>query len=177
MIHIAGSTNRTFSFPAPLKTAFEFYSDMERTLGFLTHVSLTHRYNEQQYRMLYHTTELGIYRIQLFCDIDIQMDRDAWILGIQPSKSFAPVEQEVGLYSISGQGIYSSQSIFKPVGNRTEIEYRLKLQAYLPVPYGVRFVPTPVLNSAAHRITEWRIHEIVQGFIDRSIRYYQTSIR
>jgi hypothetical protein len=175
MIHISGSVNRTFVFPAPLETAFDFYADMERTLGFLTHISLVQHRSERRYRMLYHTTELGVYRINMYCDIEIRLDRNAWTLSILPAKDVPPVAPEITLYSMAAQGTYSSQSIFTTSGSRTQIEYRLNLDANLPVPFGARLMPTSVTNAIAQNITQWRIHEIAEGFIERSIRYYRAA--
>lgn len=175
MIRIIGSVHRTFIFPAPLESAFEFYADIERTLGFLTHISLVQRRSDRQYRMLYHTSELGVYRIKMYCDIDVQLDRQARVLRITPSTGIPPVAQEIGVYSLSAQGTYSSQSVFTPMQDQTQIDYQLNLNASMPVPYGVRFMPGSVLNSIAHGITEWRMHEIAEGFIERSIRYYTSK--
>jgi hypothetical protein len=57
------------------------------------------------------------------------------------------------------------------------VEYRFHLNAELPVPVGIRFMPEPVLNGIASSITQWRIDEIVDGFIQRSLDSYRLSQR
>jgi hypothetical protein len=175
MITIAGSVERSFIFPAPLGEAFEFYADLNRTLSFLTHISLVEQRSEQRFRMLYHTVELGLYRVYLYCDIQSTLVRTDWALHIQPDMQPLPVRQEFGLNHLTAQGYYSSESMFYPSGDQTRIEYFLKLNAKMPVPFGARVIPESVLNSIAHNITQWRIHEIVEGFIHHSIQTYQGS--
>jgi hypothetical protein len=175
MITIAGSVERSFIFPAPVDEAFEFYADLNRTLSFLTHISLVERRSDLRFRMLYHTLELGIYRVHLYCDIQSTLDRNNRILHIQPDLQPLPVKQEFGLDHLKAQGYYSSKSIFHSSDNQTCIDYRLNLDATMPIPFGARVIPESVLNSIAHNITQWRIHEIVEGFIHHSIQAYRSS--
>jgi len=173
MINIIGSIQRSFIFPANRPTAFEFYSDWQRTLSYLAHISFQRQSNNQHFRMLYSTTELGIYQVLLHCDISIEQDRNAWKLHIQPQEGTTPAVSKAGLYSIEGKGYYSSQSHFHEMGERTRIEYCLNLHADLPVPHAIRFMPAPILQNVARRITQRRVEEIVEKFIQRSIEDYE----
>jgi hypothetical protein len=172
MITISGSIQRSFIFPADLNTAFEYYCDLRRTFSFLTHIYLVQQYRELQYRLAYSTTELGIYRVRLMCDIETEMDRKNWVLRIYPLKEITPTPAEVGIQSLLGQGYFASESVFYPMGDQTQIDYSLKIQARLPVPYASRFIPDPVLSKAANNITHWRMQEIAEGFIERSVDFY-----
>ncbi|MBN1148096.1 MAG: hypothetical protein JXA78_12630 [Anaerolineales bacterium] len=171
MIKIAGSIHRSFIFPANRPDAFEFYADLERTLSFLNHISLLRSYSDLQYRMLYNTTELGIYHVRLFCDIETELDRDARAIRIHPleGKGIAPAGSNAGLYSSAAKGYYTSESLFAEEGDRTRVDYYLQIWATLPTPHGIRFMPNIVLNNIARTITQRRIHEIAEGFIERSV--------
>lgn len=176
MITIAGTAHRSFSFPADLTTAFEFYSDMQRTFGFLSHISILKHYSEEQYRMAYHSTELGIYRIQIICNIQAELDQKTSVIRIRPLKSVPAIQNKAGLYSLTAQGYFTSDSIFSQQDGKTEIDYRLKLNAKLPVPHGVRFMPGPVINNIARGITQRRLQEVVEGFIQRSTRAFHQQV-
>jgi hypothetical protein len=175
MITITGSVHRSFQFPSHREAAFDFYADVRRTLSMLPHISVVRQYRPDQYRMVYSTTELGIYRVRMLCDIQTELDRKAGVLRIQPMPDPPPVASEAGIYSLTGQGIFASQSIFSNTGQSTEVEYQFHLSGELPVPLGIRFMPESVLNGIASSITQWRIDEIVDGFIQRSIDAYRLS--
>lgn len=169
MIKIAGSIHRFFIFPAELPLAFAYYSDLGRLLNYLPHIFLVRAYSFKQFRMLYSTTELGTYHIRIFCDLQSQLDGKEKILYINPLDIAPPVEAEASLRSATTQGCYSSKHVFHSEGNQTRIEYNLQLQADLPVPLGLRFMPGSMVNRIAHNIAKWRMREIAEGFIERSI--------
>jgi hypothetical protein len=172
MITIAGSVHRSFIFPANFQTAFAYYSDFRRTLSFLDHISVTRQYAEDEYRMLYSATELGIYRVRIICDMKAEIDRRQGYLRVHPLEGIPPIQSKAGLYFLSGQGYYNSESIFNPDGDKTKIEYKLRLHARVPIPIGLRFMPIGVINEIARNITQWRITEIAEGFIERSLRAF-----
>jgi hypothetical protein len=169
MIKIAGSVHRSFTFPAELPLAFTYYSDLGRILTYLPHISLVRAYAYNQFRMLYNTTELGTYRIRIFCDLQAQLDGKGHALLIKPLDIAPPVEPEAGLRSSMAQGFYSSRSVFRDKGDKTRVEYNLRLWANLPTPLGLRFMPGSVIGRIANNITNWRMREIADGFIERSI--------
>ena len=173
MLDIAGSAKRSFVFPADLSTAFLYYSDLSKTLPFLPHISVLRKHTEDQYRVLYSTTEMGIYQVRIICDFQAECDQLEWGLRIHPLEDIKPPSIEAGFYSLTGYGLFNSESDFFADGKRTLIVYRLKLAARLPVPAGIRLMPKAVLNTIAHSITDWRIQEIAEGFIEKSIRAFK----
>jgi len=174
MIKITGETHRSFIFPAELPTAFEYYSDLNRTFSILPHISILQQYDEGQFRMLFSTTELGIYRVRLICDLQAEIDQDHWIVRFLPLAEAPHVKNKAGISSLSGKGYYSSISLFRPQENHTQIDYKLRLHANLPVPFGLRFMPTNIINDIAARITQWRINEIAETFIEHSLYAFQS---
>ena len=172
MIKLAGSVHRSFVFPADYQTAFNYYRDFNRTLSFLKHISVSNRYAEGEYRLEYNTKELGLYQVRLVCDMQVEIDHLQGILRIRPLQRASAVQSKAGMYSLYAQGFYNSESIFRAHGDRTEIEYKLRLRARLPIPMGLRFMPGSVINEIARNITRWRIREIADGFIERSLRAF-----
>ncbi|RPI34192.1 MAG: hypothetical protein EHM70_03620 [Chloroflexota bacterium] len=171
-ITIKGQTRRAFTFPAKMPDAFRFYCNAPVILKLLPHISLTHTYGPDCFRMLYSTTELGVYRIRLYCDVRVQPDLENRTLRFIPFDGSMPVEPESGLSTSTGQGHYSSESVFHDEGSQTRVDYSLQLNASLPAPLSAIFMPPGVRDAIAAGITDRRIREIAGGFIERSIRLY-----
>jgi len=175
VITLNGSTQRQFSFPDSLAAATRYYRNFDTIFDFLPHISLMQKYGPNRYRALYHTIELGVYRVKLYCDLQIHFDEANQTLTVTPLSGPTPVKQSVSVQALVAQGQFSSQSVFVARGDETQIDYRLKLTAALPKPFGLSLVPDSVMNQITHSIADWRIHEIAGGFIDRSIAAYQST--
>ena len=168
MIRVAGSVHRSFVFPAELPLAYAYYADIGRVLSYLPHICLARTYGTDQLRLLYHSTELGLYRIRIFADVQTLLE-DGRVLHVRPLDTQPPVQAEAGAHSATAQGYFASQSTFHDMDSQTRIEYKLRLRADLPTPLGLRVMPGLVVGSIARSITNMRIREIVEGFIGRSI--------
>lgn len=176
MITLAGSSHLSFQFPAELPIAFDYFGHIRRTLALLPHIQLQAEYGPMQYRMQYATLELGLYQVRLVCDIQVKLDEAEKLLCIEPFEGWPPVKAAATLNTLTAPGYYRSRSHFTPLeAGLTQIDYQLKLDAALPTPLLARIMPTPVLNSIAHNIANGRIHEIAQGYIQRSIEDYASS--
>jgi len=169
MITVAGSANRSFIFPADLPTAYAYYTDLSRILSYLPHIYIVRTYDDDQLRMCYNTVELGTYKIKIFCDLQADLDAERRALRVRPLAGVSPVKARSGLRSTTAAGHFVSESLFFEEGNQTRIDYRLELRAKLPTPMGLRFVPGTVINGIASSITNRRIKDIADGFIERSI--------
>jgi hypothetical protein len=172
MISVFGSARRSFVFPSNLPTAFAYYSDLDRILSYLPHISVLKAYSANRFHMLYSTTELATYRIRVHADVQATPDKDARVLRVSPLTSLPPVRAEAGIRSSTAQGYFSSESIFYDEGDETRIEYSLRLECRLPTPLAMRFIPSKIVDRIAESVTEWRIREIVDGFIERSIHEF-----
>lgn len=176
MINVSGEANRSFIFPASLSASFAYLTDLDHILDFLPHISIVRAYGGKRYRMRYRSIELGLYEVSVFCDIETRIDPQEHTLHLQPWKnSFENVKDQAGLYSLSGHGRYTSQSIFHSWREYTQIEFRLQLEASLPVPLALSLVPRRLLNTIAGNIVERRTREISASFIDRSVHAFQTT--
>ena len=123
--------------------------------------------------MLYSTIELGIYRVRIYCNLQTDLDHEKMVLRVIPLEDAPTVKNKISMYSLTAQGVYSSESTFKPYHDQTEIVYQINLKAELPIPFAIRFMPKKLLNEIAQGITQRRITEIADGFIQRSLGAYQ----
>jgi hypothetical protein len=172
MIKVSGSIRRSFTVPAELPLAFAYYCDLGRILNYLPHIFLVRAYRYDRFRMLYSTVELGAYHIRIFCDIQARMDEKERALYVTSLEIEPPVEPKAGIREATVQGVFSSKSVFHAAEKQTRIDYSLSLRAELPAPLGLRLMPRYVVNRIADNITRWRMREIADGFIDRSVDAY-----
>lgn len=173
MIKIDGFAQRSFIFPADLPLAYAYYTDLSRMLTYLPHISLMRTFAYDKFRVLYNTLELGAYHIRIYCDLVATLDGvRKHVLRIGPLKGIPPVRPEAGLNSATTQGHFTMESIFYDEGTQTRIEYTLRLRARLPTPLGLRMLPGGVVNSIAESIMNMRIHEISDGFVERSLEAF-----
>lgn len=173
MIKIASSVKIAFLFPADWETAFSYFSDIPRLVTHLKHIDLvlTENLVEQEFRLWYHTVELGRYHIHVYCDIRVELDRETRRILLQPIQGYPPVPTKVTVNSTTTRGYYSSEGRFLAVGpDSTRIEYALNLQATPPKPKGMQLVPGRIVDKVAQNITSHRMREIADGFIESSVQ-------
>lgn len=171
MINITGSIKRSFLFPAVPNVALTYYSDISRVAHFLPHISLVHIYAVNQVRVLYETVELGAYTIQIYSDLESNVDRKQKLLNVYPVKiqTAAPIPTETTMRHSTGHGLFAIDTQFFDLGNQTRIEYTIRLKANLARPLGMRLMPKRVVKRIAQSITDGRIREIADGFIKASV--------
>jgi hypothetical protein len=175
VITLNGSTQRQFVFPDALAAATRYYRNFDAIFDLLPHISLVQKYGPNRYRALYHTIELGVYRVKIYCDLQVHFDEAHQTLNVTPLIGPAPVRQFVSVQALVAQGQFISQSVFVARGDETRIDYTLRIAAALPRPLGLSLVPDAMMNQITHSIADWRIHEIAGGFIDCSIAAYQLA--
>jgi hypothetical protein len=168
MIHLAGSAKRSFLFPSDIKTALIYYVDMGRLFKYLPHITLVETYSKNQFRVLYSSTELGIYQIQLYCDLVVNQDTENAAIHVTMLPGKKPAKTKAGIHSIQGMATFSSTSRFQPEGDCTRIYYHLNLEGELPKPMALNLVPDSITDHIAESIAKRRIYEIADGFITGS---------
>lgn len=169
MIKIAAKARFSFMFPADRKTTFEFYSDMNRMANYLQHIELVHSQSDSEFRLYYNTVELGTYHIHVYCDVRMDNQPDDFLISIVSVENLPPIETEVTINATTTRGFYSSESTFHEEGEETRVEYTLSLQAKPPRPKGMRFMPSKMVDKIANNITNHRMREIAEHFIESSI--------
>lgn len=177
MIHLTGVAQRSFLFPANVSAVSAYFGHFENIVGLLPHITLVKRYAAHQFRVLYHTTELGLYRVRIYCDLEAQLDPLHRLLRVLPIAARPAVKARATLNSLTAQGRYTSTTQFLAEGTHTRVEYRLRLRASLPTPLGLTLVPDSVLNQIARNITQWRIREIADGLVEGSIKDFAQPTR
>lgn len=173
MININGAVERSYIFPASLETAIAYYGNFEHILKFLPHIQRVRTYTPSEFRLVYHTVELGAYDVKMFCDLRVYFDAAEQCLRVRAIENYPPVRPHFTLTSLSAQGEYASESYFQAEGPHTRVVYHLRLNAHLPSPLGLSLVPRPIINQIANNITLARIDEIADGFIEATVNDYR----
>ncbi len=157
-------------FPADIATTFAYYSDMQRLAQHLKYIELvdSEPEAENEYRIYYNTVELGSYHIHVYCDIRMELYGEEMI-RLVPVENFPPIETKVSLNSTTARGYYASEARFFPADDHTRVEYSLSMHASPPRPKGMRFMPSKMVDKIAQNITNHRVKEIADSFIDSSI--------
>jgi len=170
MIRLTGTVKRSFLFPSDLITALNFYADMGQLFKYLPHITLIKTYSKTQFRVLYSSIELGIYQIQLYCDLNVTKDEENNSINVEMLHGKKPIKPKAGMHSIRGMAIYNSISSFKPEGESTRVYYHLNLEGELPKPLAFSLVPDSITDHIAESIAKRRIFEIADGFITGSLK-------
>jgi hypothetical protein len=173
LINIAGAARQSFAVPCDLAQAWRFFSLPENYLPLLPHIHLVKSFSPRRLRLMYSATEIGLYRVQIFCDLAIQADRRHNMLRIRPDPVRSqPGEPRPGWSGIVGHGDFVSTTTFHAAGRRTLIDYELSLAARLRKPALLSVIPDSVAEGVADPITAWRIKEIAREFTQRVIVYF-----
>lgn len=165
---ISGTTQRVFLFPASLPETFAYYRDIGRSLGYLRHITTVQRFAHDQYRLVYSAKEGTLYRVKIFCDVLAEVDAEQYRIRILPLAGKIPVQSTVRMNEMTCQGYYTSEIVFTEHQGQTQVETSLDIQAQLPKPAALRWIPHALLNGAAHNIFLLRLDEVINGFIDQS---------
>jgi len=172
MIKIDSAIRFSFMFPADRATAFTYYSNMHQLVQHLKYIQLVESAPdspEDEYRLYYSTVELGSYHIHVYCDVCMEVNAPQYSIRITPTKSLPPIKSKVTLNTTVSRGYYSSEAFFIEAGEQTRVEYSLSLKARPPRPKGMRFMPARMVDKIAQNITNHRVKEIAEAFIDGSI--------
>jgi hypothetical protein len=169
MLKIAGSASLSFLFPADRVTTYNYYSDMNRLVSYIKHIEIERAFSAYEYRLYYHSLELGTNHFNVHCDVRLDCPPGHHIIRIAPIENLPPIEAKSTINTTTARGYYSSEATFHDMGNQTRIEYELRLQADLPRPLNMRLMPRRAVNNIAKTITNRRIQEIAEHFISSSI--------
>jgi hypothetical protein len=175
MIKLSGSTKRSFLFSGNFHEAIEHYSDTGRIFNYLQNVTLTEQYSTSQFRMMFRSTELSIYTIQLYCDLEVKIDKNNATISVRPINGKKPIKPKSGMHSSLGMANFSSTSQFVPDGKFTRVYYHLNLEGNLPKPLAFSLVPDKITNHIAKNIAKQRISEIADGFIIASLADFESK--
>jgi len=173
MIQVAGSVSRSFLFPAPREAAVAYYCDFNQVVKHLSLISLVNELGNDRFRVMYHSTELGVYRIKIYCDVQTLFNEKENVLVVQTIDDHPKMPVKSGWNSSETHGAFASQSVFYEEGEQTRIEYKLHLRAAVPPPLGLRMVPAGVLNQIADNITAWRMDAIIDRFVEDTIKDFR----
>lgn len=169
MITISGATKLTFTLPTDIDTAFTYFADLRRVIGFLPRIQFVEAFGDNFLRLCYANRELNAYDVKIYCDALTEIDYANYVIRISPQSGPKPIKPQTTFHAVATMGTYQSESYFFAEGARTRLEYHIQLHAELPKPWALKMVPDTFMNSIAGNISRHRIHEIADGFIERSL--------
>lgn len=169
MISVAVSAHRTFTFPADLATTTAYFRAFKQTLRYLPHLRLVKTYTRNKYRIVYNATEAGVYDVAFFCDIQVDYDEAKHILRVTPLAGIPPVPTKLTFHTITGQGYYWSQSVFRPAGAQTRVRTEIGITTRVPKRPELMLVPDAVVKRLVEAVVKRRLQEIADAMIEGSV--------
>ena len=168
-VTLAVSAQRVFVVPADLARTTTYFCDFTRVLSHLPHLRLITTHAANQYRILYSATEAGVLHVTFFCDVQAYYAEANRTFHVIPLIGIPPVKQEAAFNSITGQGYYSSRSVFRPSGPNTQIDYSIEIRGDLPIRRELDWMPKAMVKRLAEDVVRRRLSEITVAFISRSL--------
>lgn len=168
MIKLVGQVQRSFEFPADLETAFEYFSDVPRLIGYLPYITLEHVHQNGDIRVKFSSTELASYQFNVICDFRTIIDQATYVLEIQPMDNLPAIQPEQTMSSTLARGYFGCVARFTAAGEQTTIDYIIEIDGKVPRPHGLRFMPGGVINRIAKSIANGRLKEIADGFVNNT---------
>jgi hypothetical protein len=123
--------------------------------------------------MVFRSTELSVYTIELYCDLEVMIDQKNATISVRPLDGKKPIKPKSGMHSSRGIANFFSTSQFVPDGKLTRVYYHLNLDGELPKPIAFSLVPDKITNHIAENIAKRRIAEIADRFIFSSIADFE----
>jgi len=168
-ISIAVSARRLFSLPADLPTTGAHFRDVRRMLRCLPDLRVVKKHAQGQYRIRYSAAEGGVYRVDLYSDIEARFDDATGVLDVTPLQGIPPVASRATLGSLTGQGDYASRLTLRAAGAETKATYEVRISAALAKPVGLKLIPDAAVGRFVEMVVRRRIEEITDAFIARAI--------
>ena len=172
MINIAGNATFSFQFPAPPDEALDFFADVGQLVDCLPYIDLLDSEGAELHRVRYETVEMSAYTIRILCDVRMNVDKANHRLHVAPVTSKPAIPANASMNATEGRGFYENVIRFSPNDEGSKVEMRLKLNADLPRPHSMKLMPRRAVNKIARGITQNRIREIAQTFVEQSIAAY-----
>ncbi|MFN2134357.1 MAG: hypothetical protein ACK2UK_00270 [Candidatus Promineifilaceae bacterium] len=172
MIKLNGAAQREFCFGANAASALAYFGSLSSMIQHLPHIELLEEFSSSEVRVRYSSLELGAYTITVITDLVSEMDEDNLAITIRPLDGREAVKSEATLNSTIGYGYFASAAYLEDAGDKTLIDFRLKIAATLPRPRGLRMMPGRVVSRIASSISQGRVNEIIDGFMANAIEAY-----
>lgn len=131
MIYLTGTAKRSYLFPGSIHEAMQHYAKMEGLFKYLPHITLKKAYSPTKFRVLFSSTELSIYKIQLYCDLEVTIDTENAIIAVGILDGKKPIKHKAGMHSSRGMATFTSTSQFRSDGENTRVYYHLNLKGNL----------------------------------------------
>ena len=168
-VALAVSVQRIFVFPADLARTTVYFCDFTRVLSHLPHLRLIKTHTADQYRILYSAAEAGVLHVTFYCDVQTHYAEANRTFHVVPLAGIPPIKPQVTFNSITGQGFYTSRSLFRPAGLDTQIDYNIEIKGDLPIRRELDWMPKSMVKRIAEDVVRRRLREITAALFTRSL--------
>jgi hypothetical protein len=168
-IQIDGQARRGFIIPARRDAAFTYCCDFEKIFGLVPHLTIVRAYNDRCFRVRYQSTELGVYRIRIYADLQIILDEINWVLRLEPASGIDPVHPQAGWAAAEGHGWFTGQTRFYENEGDTKVVYNFRIQAQVPTPFSACILPPSMCRKIANSIASRRVKDITQSIVNNTL--------
>ena len=168
MLHVSVSIHRKFKIACDLLGVEAHFRNFERMLEDLPDLNVSRVWGLHQYSIGYSMNFAGIYRVDLFSDVQARFDAADHVLVVSPLPGRPSVTAQATPWSLTGQGDYASRLVFHAQKDCTGADYDLTITADIPKPVRLNLVPDSVARIAVQAVVRRRVHEITDLFIVRT---------
>lgn len=168
MLHISVSIHRKFEIARDLLGVEAHFRNFERMLQDLPALKVSKVWGPHQYRIGYSMNLAGIYRVDLFSDVQARFDAADHALVVSPLPGRPCVTAQATPWSLTGQGDYASRLVFHARKDCTVADYDVAITADIPKPVRLNLVPNSVARMAVQAVVQRRVQAITDLFIVRT---------
>ena len=168
MLHISVSIHRKFEIACDLLGVETHFGNFERMLEDVPALKVTKVWGPHQYRIGYSSNFAGIYRVDLFSDVQARFDAANHALVVSPLRGLPSITAKATLWSLTGQGDYASRLVFYAQKDGTVADYDLTITADIPKPVRLNLVPDSMARMTVQAVVQRRIQKITNLFIVRT---------
>jgi hypothetical protein len=172
VLNLSSSFQYAFQINTDRFTAYDYLADWRQSLPLLPYISIVKQHSGDCFRMLYSTRELGLYKVRIYCDAHLVCDDQKRILRFVPFEGILPVKSQAGIYSLTGHGFFTSETVFESRAHQTWLQYTLQIVSGVPIPGAYRYLPKAGLEDLLHALVQRRLEEIVTRFAERTTQVF-----
>ena len=179
-MEFSGSVKKKFYFPSSPKEAFTYLSDIEQVMTHFSAVEIVERSaGGDAYRLLYRSKELGLYTVDVYCDVAVEQTPASYSLALRPlpqSKSpFVPIMPKVEPTQLVATGQFMLEvGIVEESLEKSIVDYDLTINTLIELGDVLGFIAQKVVVQMVSPMLNDRLDDIVYQFIKNAVSDYRS---
>lgn len=179
-MEFAGSVKKKFYFPASPEDAFTYLADIEQVMTHFSAVDIIERSADgSQYRLRYRSKELGLYTVDVFCDVLLEQAPERHSLALRPllptESPFEPIIPKVESTQLVAAGQFMLEvGIVEESLEKSIVDYDLTINTLIELGDVLGFIAQKVVVQMVSPMLNDRLDEIVYQFIKNAVTDYRS---